>query len=285
MLLFGFPAILGDLISLSALMLVWWRVLLTSLSLFFLIRFGKTLRTLPRKLVLQYMGIGIIVAVHWICFFGSIKLANASIGVVTMATTSFFTALVEPVIFRRNIKWVELGLGLLVIPGMILIVKNVDWSMMAGIGVGLLSAFLAALFGVLNKQMIDKTDPLTITFLELGSGWLFLSLLLPFYYQNDPEMLFWPQGNDWYYLIFLALVCTTLAYVLVLRALKYISAFASNFAFNLEPVYGIILAWLILNENKELSSGFYLGSFIILAAVFSYPFIKMKLGKKRSPRK
>ncbi len=279
-LLFGLTAILGDLISLTALVLVWWRVLLTCLSLFFLIRFGADLRLIPKKLVLQYMGIGILVALHWICFFGSIKLANASICLVCMATTSFFTSILEPLFFKEKIKWYEFILGLFIIPGMVLVVKNTEWTMMAGIVVGLLSALLASLFSILNKKLVNQAKPMSITFLELGSGWLFISLLLPFYFTQIPDASFWPLQTDWLYLGILALLCTTLAYVLALRALKFISAFASNLTVNLEPVYGIVLAWIILKENEELSSGFYWGCVIILLAVFSYPFIKKRFGSE-----
>lgn len=273
-LLFGFTAILGDLISLSALVLVWWRVFFTSISLFFLIGFGRKLRQLPRRLILQYMGIGVLVALHWLCFFGAVKYANASICLICMATTSFFTAIIEPIIMRQPIKGYELLLGVLILPGMILVVNNTDVSMMLGIWIGLLSALLAALFASLNKKLVDKAEPMTITFLELGSAWLFLSLLLPFYFQQTADAAFLPQGSDLFYLSVLAFLCTTLAYVLSLRALKHISAFAANLTVNLEPIYGIALAWLILNEQDELTLGFYLGGAIILLAVFSYPWLK-----------
>jgi drug/metabolite transporter (DMT)-like permease len=190
-----------------------------------------------------------------------------------MATTSFFTSLLEPLILRERIKWYEIGLGLLIIPGMILIVNYTDFSMLAGIIVGLLSALLAATFSIFNKLLINKADPLSITFLELGSGWFFITLLLPFLFIYDPQP-FWPSPSDWGYLAILAFACTTLAYVLALKALKHISAFASNLTINLEPVYGIILAWLLLQENEELSPGFYWGGLVILMAVFSYPFIR-----------
>ena len=279
-LLFGLTAILGDLIQLSALVLVWWRVLITCVSLFFLIRFGRTLRAIPRKRILQFMGIGLLVGLHWICFFGSIKYSNASICLVCMATTSFFTSLLEPFIMKQKIKWYEIFLGLLVIPGMVLVVNSVELGMMVGIWVGLLSAFLASLFATLNKRLINEADSMSITFLELGSSWLFISLLLPFYFAQNPAAFFMPNGSDWAYLLVLALLCTTLAYVLALRSLKYLSAFASNLTVNLEPVYGIILAWLILNENEELNPGFYWGCLIIIAAVFSYPVLKGFFEKK-----
>ena len=275
-LLFGLTAILGDLISLTALILVWWRVLLTSFSLLFLVNLPKLLRSLPNKLILQYMGIGVIVALHWIAFYGSIKLSNASICLVCMATTSFFTAILEPMILGGRIKAYELALGLFIIPGMALIVSSTDLSMKMGIWVGLLSAFLAAIFAILNKKLVNEAEPMGITLIELGSGWIFISLVLPFYFTMEKQVSFWPTNMDWIYLIVLALLCTTLAYTLALRALKHLSAFASNLTVNLEPVYGIALAWIFLNDSEELTIGFYIGVLIILLAVFSYPFLKSK---------
>ena len=275
-LLFGFTAILGDLIQLSAPVLVWWRVLITSISLLFLIRFGKKLREIPRRLILQYMGIGWLVALHWIFFFGAIKYSNASICLVCLATTSFFTSFLEPFLLKQPVKGYEILLGLAIVPGMALIVNSTELEMMTGIWMGLLSALLASIFAILNKKLIDKADPMTITFLELGSGWLLISLLLPFYFYFYPLEVFYPSALDLGYLLLLALLCTTFAYVLSLRALKYISAFAANLTVNLEPVYGIVLAWLILNENEELSNSFYWGCLLIISVVFSYPFLKKK---------
>ncbi len=279
-LLFGITAILGDLISLSAIVLVWWRVLMASLSILLMINFGRKLHLIPKRLILQYMGIGVIVALHWIAFFGAIKLANASIALVCMATTSFFTAFLEPYIMQERYKLYEIGLSMLIIPGMILVVNFTELSMQNGIWVGLIAAFLAALFATLNKKLIEGADPLPITFLELSTACLFISFLLPFYYQQIPNAAFWPVGLDWLYLGILALGCTTLAYVLSLRSLKYLSAFAANLTVNLEPVYGIILAWIILKEHQELNSGFYFGGAIIILAVLCYPILKKKFENK-----
>jgi drug/metabolite transporter (DMT)-like permease len=272
-LLFGFTAILGDLISLSAIVLVWWRVFITSISLLFLIRFGKNLKKIPVRLVRQYIVIGFIVAVHWLCFFGAIKYSNASITLICMSTTSLFAAVLEPLLLKKPFQWIDLGLGLIIIPAMALIVRSTELEMKMGIWIGLLSALLAAVFSIWNKKLVHETDPMEITFIELGSGWLFLSLLMPFYLSSEEHIPFWPTASDLVYLLVLALLCTTLAYVLSLRSLKYISAFASALTVNLEPVYGIILAWLILKENKELNLTFYVGGLVILLTVLSYPML------------
>lgn len=274
--LYGFTAILGDLISLSAITLVWWRVLITSLSLLFLIRVGQTLKGISKKLLWEYIGIGILIALHWIAFFASIKLANASVALVCFATCSFFTSILEPIFTKSTFKWYELALGALVIPGMILVVQGIQIEMLLGVWIGLISTILIAIFSILNKLRINELDTPSLTFIEMTSAWVFISLILPVYFYYNPEMPFWPIGNDWTYLLILALACTTLGLVLNLRALKHISAFASSLTYNLEPVYGIILAIFILKENKELSPTFYLGVLIILVSVFSYPFIKDK---------
>ncbi len=272
--LFGFTAILGDLIALSALILVWWRVLITSISLLFFIDFGEKLMAIPKKRILQFMGIGALVGLHWICFFGSIKYANASVCLVCFATTSFFTSFLEPIITKRPFRWHEMSLAVIVIPGMFLIVNNVDFSMMTGVWIGLLAAFLASLFAIFNKQLVNEADSFSITFLELGSAWLFITLILPFYFMTEENVSFFPNLIDWVYLLVLALLCTTFAYVISLKALKYVSAFTANLTLSLEPVYGIVLAVLILKENKELELGFYIGSGLILLSVVFYPVIK-----------
>lgn len=275
-LLFGFTAILGDLIQLPALTMVWWRVFITSISLVLLINVGKLFVNLPRKTFITFSVIGVLVGCHWICFYGAIKLSNASIALVCMATTSFFTALIEPIALKESIKGHELLLGLIMIPGMALIVSDLEMNMMNGVWVGLLSAAFAATFSVLNKKYIGEADEMSITFIELGSACLFISILL-FGIQNvtELELTFWPPStSDWIFIIILALLCTTFAYILALKSLNHLSAFTSNLTINLEPLYGIILAWLMLNENQELSPSFYWGVSIILMVVFAHPLIQ-----------
>lgn len=272
-LLYGFTAILGDLIQLPATVLVWWRVLITSISLFFLIRLGKDLVGIPRKLILQYMGIGIFVALHWISFFGSVKYANASVAMICFATTAFFTSLLEPLLTEKKMQKQELLLGVLAVIGIAMVVQGIPSKMLFGVFLGLISAILIAFFAIFNKKLIDLAPPTSITFLEMSSSWLFISCCLPFFYYFAPDSPFWPNHKDWVYLLILALMCTTLAYVLNLRALKHLSAFTTNLTANLEVIYGILLAIIILQENKVLSIGFYMGGLLILVAVFGHPFL------------
>ena len=281
--LWGFTAILGKLITLQALPLVWWRVLLCSVTLWLILPKAQ-FRGLSRRTFWQLLGIGALVGVHWLCFYGAIKLSNASVAVATMATTSFFSALMEPLLLRQKIKWYELGLGALILPGIALVVGNIDLSMRLGFAVGILCALLAAIFTTLNKKLIDQhpPPPLAMSFVELFGGLVVTSLALPFALAAAPEMRIAPQSWDWFWMLVLAWVCTVWPYYLSLRAMRHISAFATNLTINLEPVYGVILAGLIFREDKNLEPGFYLGVFIILLAVFSHPFLK-KIVEKSGP--
>lgn len=278
-LLYGSTAILGDLISISAVSLVWWRVLITSISLLFFINFGRSLLTLNTKDILVYMGIGVIIALHWVTFYGAIKIANASITLAAMATTSLFTSVLEPLITGKKFEKLELGIGLLIIPAMLLIANNIDITQMQGLLVGVLSALLAAIFAIINKKMVGKADAYQICFIEMGSAFLFISCLLPFIIKDMSTLM--PLSSDWIYLGILSLFCTTFAFVISLKALRYVSAFDANLVVNLEPVYGILLAIAILKEHKELSTTFYYGVIIILLLVISHPLLK-KLQVKSS---
>lgn len=281
-LLFGLTAILGKMIQLSALVLVWWRVLITSLSLMLLINVFKLLKTLPRRQLLILVGIGTIVGLHWLAFYGAIKLSNSSVGVLAMGSTSLFSAILEPLILKKKFNFLELGLGLLIIPGMALVVNGIDFSMVDGLVVGVIAALLAALFAILNKSQVANLDAMSITFVELSSACLFLGLVIVGSGMSNAgfPVMMPPHWSDWVYLLILALLCTTFAYVLSLNALKYLSAFTSNLTMNLEPVYAIVLAWLLLNEDKEVSSTFYWGAAVIMAVVFSYPLLSKVEGLK-----
>ncbi|MBT8264598.1 MAG: DMT family transporter, partial [Muriicola sp.] len=190
--LFGFTAILGDLIQLPAISIVWWRVLLTSISLVFFIKIGSLFNSLTRRQIFMFLGIGFIVGLHWLCFYGAIKYANASIALICMATTSLFTSFIEPFVLKKKLFWLEIALGFVIIPAMILIVQSTEWSMLPGIWIGLLAAFLAALFAVLNKKNIALAAPMDITFLEITGAWLLMSVILPFYLKQADQALFMP---------------------------------------------------------------------------------------------
>jgi drug/metabolite transporter (DMT)-like permease len=274
-LLFGLTAILGDLIQVSSLSIVWWRVLLTSVSFMFIVSW-KNLMQIPRKQVLRFALIGALISLHWLTFYGSIKLANASVSLVCLATTSFMTAILEPIMLKQKFKWYELLLGLVIVPGMWLIMNGLDASMRLGVYSGLISALLATIFSILNKKNIEGTPPRSMALIEMSAAFLMMSLLLPFYLKFSDNVKFMLHGTDWIYMIILVLGCTTLAFILNLKSLKYLSAFTSNLIINLEPVYGILLAMLILNEHHELNTNFYIGVAVILTSVFLHPFLKRK---------
>lgn len=279
--IWGFTAILGKLITLKAIPLVWWRVLLASTTLLIFIP-KKQWQGLSRAAIPKLFGIGILVGLHWLCFYGAIKLSNASVAVATMATTSFFAALVEPVLLRKKVKWYELGLGILILPGMALVVGNINWDMRIGFGVGIIGALLAAVFSALNKSVLEKKPPppLVISFVELFAATCVCSILMPVLWWQSPETPLMPTSRDWIWLLVLAWVCTLLPYYLTLQAMRHISAFATNLTINLEPVYGVLLAAVLFREDKDLSPHFYLGMLVILLAVFSHPFLKNTFEKK-----
>jgi len=279
-LLWGFTAILGKLISLQETPLVWYRILLTCLSLLFIPNIIAEVRKVNRRDFWQLCGIGCLVCLHWVCFYGSIKLSNVSVALSCLATTSFITAFIEPLLRRKKPKLYEMFLGVLIIPGIYLIFYFTG-NYQDGIILGLLAAFLSATFTVFNKMVIDKHEPRSMTLIELGCGFAFLSIFMPVYIWAFPENLLLPTGRDWLYLLVLAVGCTTLPFVLALRALKQLSAFASTLTVNLEPIYGIIMAMFYFNEDKDLNLQFYIGTGIILLAVFVHPLLK-KLFEKES---
>ena len=276
-LLWGFTAILGKLITLPALPLVWWRMLIVVVALALVPRVWRGVRAMPRRLLFAYAGIGVLVSLHWLTFYGAIKLSNASVGATCIALATVFTALVEPWLARRKFSKRELALGIAVLPGVALVVGGVPPSMRLGIVVGTLSALLVALFGSLNKRLVEHGDPLTVTALELGAGTLVMTALAPLMPLLFPafagKLFVLPGLHDALYLLGLSLACTLLPFTLSLVALRHMSAFAAQLAVNLEPVYAIILAIVLLGEQRELTLRFYLGVAIILAAVLVYPLI------------
>ena len=275
--LWGFTAILGKMITLPALPLVWWRMLLVVVALAMVPSVWRGLRAMPPRLLLAYCGIGALVALHWLTFYGAVKLANASVAATCIALAPAFTAVIEPWLARRPFQMRELAFGLAVLPGVALVVGGVPDGMRVGIAVGALSALLVAVFGSLNKRLVEQGDPLTVTALELGAGTVLLTLLAPLMPVIFPafagELLLLPGLQDGLLLLVLALVCTLLPFVLSLIALRHLSAYGVQLVTNLEPVYAIILAIVLLSEQRELTPLFYLGVAIILAAVFLHPLL------------
>jgi drug/metabolite transporter (DMT)-like permease len=276
-LLWGFTAILGKLITLPALPLVWWRMLLVVALLALVPYVWRRIALLPWRAIAAYAGIGVLVALHWLTFYAAIKLANASVAATCIALAPVFLAVVEPWLTGRRFNPRELLLAVAVLPGVALVVGGVAVEMRFGIAIGALSALLVACFGALNKRMVTHGDPLAVTALELGAGTIALTLLAPLVPLLLPGETAapWtlPDGRDTALLAALAIGCTLLPFALSLVALRHISAFSAQLAVNLEPVYAIALAILLLGEQHELSATFYLGVALILAVVLLHPLL------------
>lgn len=271
-LLWGFTAIFGRLITLPALALVLWRMALVVAVLVLLPSVWRNLRAMPRRLIAAYAGIGVLVALHWLTFYASIKLADASVGATCMAVAPVFLAIIEPIATRSPFDPRELLLGALVIPGVVLVVGGMPGGMLPGLGIGIVSAFLVALFSALNKRLIERADPLTVTGIELGAGVVLLAALAPLLPHAGPAVPL-PDLHDALLLVALAIGCTLLPYALALHALRRLSAYSVQLATNLEPVYAIVLAIPLLGEQRELAPAFYAGVAIILGSVFAHPLI------------
>ena len=279
-LLWGITAILGKLISLPALPLVWWRMLLVVAMLALLPRVWRGLRQLSPALFAGYCGVGALVALHWLTFYGAVKLANASVAATCIALAPVFTAVIEPWVAKRPFQLRELAFGIAVLPGVGLVVGGVPEGMRLGVLVGAMSALLVAIFGSLNKRLVSHADPLTVTAVELGAGTVTLTLLAPLLPFLLPALAspLWvvPNLRDSMLLLVLAGVCTLLPFALALVALRHLSAYTVQLVTNLEPVYAILLAVVLLNEQRELTPLFYAGVAIIVGAVFLHPLLNRR---------
>jgi drug/metabolite transporter (DMT)-like permease len=264
--LWGFTGVLGRIISLDQTWLVWYRLLVTVISLWILYYILGKIRKLPLKSVLFIGCIGFIQALHWVCFYGSIKYANVTIALTTLSTSALLASIIEPVFLKRKFDPVEIFLGMFAIAG-IIIIYNTHLQFSAGIIIGLVAALLTVIVSVLNKKIIDNYQPEQITLYQLTGGFAGISLLLPLYQHYFPELHYIPTVKDWIGLFILSWVCTIMTFYLYIRSLKKISAFTMNLILTLEPVYGIILAFIIFRENKFLSNWFYAGFGLIALAV------------------
>lgn len=262
----GFTGVLGRLIELQEGLLVWYRLLFSAITMWVLFSITKSLKALPFKDVLKVTGVGCIAAFHWVTFYGAIKYSNISVALVCFSAIGFFTALFEPIVFRKKIVWIELMLGVLVMVG-IFIIFHFDPQFKKGIIFGIISAMLGAIFPVFNRQLMQRMNAPTLMTWELSGGLISLTLLLPFYFQGFPPAYWIPTLSDFLWLLVLSWLCSVWAFQLSANALKKISAFTVNLTYNLEPVYGIILAFIMYNENKYLGISFYLGLSLIILAV------------------
>jgi drug/metabolite transporter (DMT)-like permease len=277
----GFTGILGRLITLNEALLVWYRLLITAVSLWVLFFFQKKLQRISLRGLARITGVGAVVALHWVTFYGSIKYSNVSVALVCFSAIGFFTAVLEPLITRNPFNKIELLLGLQVIAGIYLIFRF-DPQFKTGIILGIISALLASLFPIFNRLLVQEFAPETVTLYQLSGGFLFLTILLPVYLYYFPTTHLVPSLTDTGWLLVLSWFCTVLAFNLSMNALKKISAFTVNLTYNLEPLYGIALAFLIYREDKLLSGSFYIGLMLIVLSVFLHTWLVWKNSRRQA---
>jgi drug/metabolite transporter (DMT)-like permease len=275
----GFTGILGRLITLNEGMIVWYRLLLTAATMWVLFGLMKKLKKIPLIDILKISGVGFIAAMHWVTFYGAIKYANVSVALVCFSAIGFFTALFEPLILRKRMNWVELLLGLLTLSG-IYIIFHFDTQYKTGIIIGIISAVLASLFPIFNREFLKRINVETMLTWQQTGGLLTLSILLPFYLQEFPTENFIPSWENLGWLLVLSWFCSVIAFQLSSNALKKLSAFTVNLTYNLEPVYGIILAFMVYKENQFLSKWFFVGFGIIAIALIIHIIILAKVERK-----
>ncbi|MFZ1529370.1 MAG: DMT family transporter [Ferruginibacter sp.] len=262
----GFTAILGKLILLNEGLLVWWRLLITIVVLAIIMISRGELKAIPGKDFLKIAGVGFLVAFHWVAFYGSIKYANVSVALVCFSATGFFTALFEPLILKKKPVPAEFFFGLMAMAG-IYIIFDFHPQYKMGILFGILAAVGSALFPIFNKILLNRFNSRILTIYEFTGGLLSLCLLLPFYFMHFEPAYYLPTASDWGWLLLLSVVCTVVMFDLQLKALRKVSAFTVSLSYNLEPLYGILLAFVIFRENKLLQQQFYFGLGLIMVSI------------------
>ena len=274
----GFTAILGELIINSSEVIVWHRMFIGLVLLGIYMLISKRSFKINLNLFIKYSFLGLLISLHWITFFEAIEQSNISVTLAMFSTAAFFTSLIEPVLFKRKVVYYEVILGFLVVCGIFLIF-NAEFRYLNGIILGLISAFLASLFSVLNGLMVKKDSAISISFYEFLTGMLFISIFLFF---NDE--LSQVKVDDFFslnylYIFLLGSICTAYAFMASVYLLKYISPYSVVLTYNLEPVYGIILAVIFFGDNEKMSLPFYIGLILILFSVLINMYIKKRVNK------
>ncbi len=276
--IWGFTAVLGALITIDAIPLVWFRMLIASILIFFWVLLKRYKLKFKRKTIAGFFLAGLIIAIHWLAFFGAIKESNVSITLAIMSTGAFFTAFLEPLFYRRKIIWYEVLFGLIVVIGLYVIFQ-VEGDYFWGIVLALTSSFLGALFSVINGKFAVKYNASVISFYELFFGMLCITAYLV-YAQDFSEAFFTLPMMDWIYLFILASACTAYAFIASVHVMKWISPYTVMLTINMEPVYGILLALWILGDKEYMSPQFYMGAAIIIVTVICNGIIKMRRTRK-----
>jgi len=275
----GFTGLFGRLITLNEGMIVWYRLLLTAVTMWVLFSLMKKIKRIPLIDILKIGAVGFIAALHWVTFYGSIKYSNISIAVVCFSAIGFFTALFEPLILKKKVNRTELILGLITIGG-IYIIFQFDAQYKTGIIIGIISALLASLFPIYNREFLKRVNVETMLTWQQTGGLLVLSILLPFYLQRFPTDSFIPSLSNLGWLLVLAWFCSVIAFQLSANALKKLSAFTVNLTYNLEPIYTLILAFVVYRENKFLGKWFFVGVGIIIIALVIHIILLRQQAKK-----
>lgn len=276
--LWGFTAILGLLISIPAVEMVLYRTLLAAIGLAVLIAITGNSFKVDKADLLGILGTGFIVGIHWIAFFASAKVSNASVSLVGFATGSLWTAFLEPMIGRTKVKTFEVVLGIIVVIGLY-IIFSFDFQFPLGLTLGIASGFTIALFSVINARYVKRIHPYTITFLEMIGAFLCTLIFLPFYknmWATNQTLQLTPTAMDWFYICILSFVCSVYAYSAGIELLKRLSVFFVQLTSNLEPVYGIIMAVIIFGDAEKMQIEFYIGTVVIILSVIAHPLIKEK---------
>ncbi len=276
--LWGFTGLLGKLIQLNEGMLVWYRMLISSLAIAIFLYFKKAWPKISRREIFIIGAIGVLVMLHWLTFYGSIKASSISVAMICLSAIALFSSIIEPLVNKAPFDVIEIIFSAMAVTG-ISAIYNSDVSASTGIILGLISALFSSVFSILNKRIAGKYGSLTISLIELSSGWFFLTLLLPFYLSFASPTKFIPSTTDFIYLMILSLVCTVFTWILSLQALRKVSAYTMALALNLEPVYGIILAIIFAGEGKLMNKGFITGAVIILITVILHTIYKAKKEK------
>ena len=264
--LWGFTGVLGRAITLNSVLLVRYRLLITVVSLWALYGVLKKFTRLPLRSALYVGFLGTVLAMHWVCFYGSIKYSNVTIALTCLSTTALLSAILEPLFLKKPFDTTEILLGLFAVAG-IAIIYNTHLQFSTGIFIGLAAAVFTVLVSVLNKKMIDQYEPEQIALYQLTGGFVGLTLLMPAALYLMPPATYVPTSTDWLWLVLLSWVCTIFTFFLYIRSLKKISAFTMNLVLTLEPVYGILLAFVFFKENRDVSRWFYVGFALISVAV------------------
>jgi len=273
-LIWGFTGVLGKVISIDAVPMVWYRVLIATSTLFAWFLITKKNIKISRKQFFQFFLTGAIVAIHWIFFFHAIKVSTVSVTLVCLSSFTLFTAILEPLIKKQPIQMGDIFIGLLIILGIYMIFKF-EGQYTLGIIFGLLAALASSLFSTINSTLVQKSEPSIIGFYELVGG-LFWITLYRLYDGSLINMHFNLSAKDWFYLAILGTFCTSVAYVAGVSVMRTLSAFRVALVTNLEPVYGIILAFIFFKDKEQMTAGFYAGAIIVLASVFLYPIYKKR---------